>query len=632
MKERVGALDGIRGLALVAVLAYHVGPKAFPGGFLGVEIFFVLSGYLLTSLLLAEHARNGRIDHKRYAARRARRLVPAGLALLVAILLLAPLLAHDDAHRLQGDLLSSVAGATNWHLIADGSSYFRAAGRASFVRHLWSLAVEIQFCLVCSVLAAWLARRSRKVATSTLAGVMTLSAIAMLVLYRTPDPSRAYYGTDTRFGGVLAGVLLAVVVADRPSERLVNLARRLFVPAVVVLIWLVFATDQLSRTLYPGGFLLTQAATSVLIVAGQSGGDYARVLSGGSLRWLGERSYGIYLWHWPLVLLMRPGIDVEWSAFRAGVVTIALAVVLGAISYRFVERPVLRGPQVRELWSKLSLFVPTQGRWTAATAAATLVGALAAVGLHLPTNDPIADSLRAGERLIAAQAVPQSTQTPKAKRLAEAKLASSRLPDAPAPLPPPVLGTFKPGSLTVTALGDSVMVGAAPALAGKFGSSGYIDAQKNRRFSEAPQIARELREQGRLGRVVAVHLGNNGAVKEEEIETLLREVDGAQKLMLVTVRVNRSWQDSVNETLRAAARKHPRAIKLVDWFAYSQGHPDWFYSDGTHLRSNGAEEYAKLVAGSVPPPPNPTPRPTPKPTPTPEQIPLPSLPVPPPRS
>lgn len=617
----------------MAVLAYHVGPKTFPGGFLGVEIFFVLSGYLLTSLLLGEHARTGRIDHKRYASRRVRRLVPAGLLLLVTILLIAPLVTTEDAHRLQGDLLSSVTGLTNWHLIADGSSYFRAAGRPPFVRHLWSLAVEIQFCLVCSVLAAWLASRSRKVAIRALGAAMAVCAIAMWLLYSTPDPSRAYYGTDTRFGGLLAGVLLAVVVADRPSERLVGLARRLFIPAAVVLVWLAFATDQLARTLYPLGFLLTQAATVVLIVAGQSGGGYATALSARWLRWLGERSYGIYLWHWPLVVLLRPGIDVDWSPLGAGVVTIGLAVMLGALSFRFLELPVLRGPKVDELWSSFTTGVASRGRWTAGLAASTLSLALVALALHLPAKDPIADSLRAGEQVLAQQlTAPRSTQTPVARKLPGAKLASKRLAQAPAPLPPPPLGNFKPGSLTVTAVGDSVMVGAAPALSAKLGSSGYIDAAKNRRFSESAQIARDLKEQGRLGRVVAVHLGNNGPVKEDQIEELLREVDGVQKLLLVNVRVNKPWQDAVNETLRNASRKHPRVIKLVDWFSYSQGHPDWFYSDGTHLRRSGAEAYANLVTGSIPPPPpKKTPAPKPKPTPTPDGVPLPKLPVPPPR-
>lgn len=175
------------------------------------------------------------------------------------------------------------------------------------------------------------------------------------------------------------------------------------------------------------------------------------------------------------------------------------------------------------------------------------------------------------------------------------------------------------------------MVGGAKALHDRLGSSGYIDAAKNRRFSEAATIARNLREQGRLGRIVIVHLGNNGPVTDGEVEAFLHEVKGVQSVLLVTVRVTKPWEGAVNDTLRAAHQRHKTTIRLVDWHAYSEGHPDWFYSDGTHLNRPGAENYAKLLTGSIPPPPKPkpTPKPKPKPTPTPGPLPVPTL-IPPP--
>ncbi len=640
IRERLASLDGIRGLALVAVLAFHSGPGVFSGGFLGVEIFFVLSGYLLTSLLLDEHRRDGRIDHARYARRRVRRLVPAGLVLLTFVLLLAPLVAPDDAHRLRGDLLYSLFGLTNWHLIADGTSYFATVGRPPFVRHLWSLAVEIQFCLVCSVLAAWLARRSRKVAASALGIAIGASAIAMAVLYRAPDASRAYYGTDVRFSALLTGALIAVVASDGLLERVAKLPNWVPGVAVAVIALQVVLVDDASRFLYPVGFLVAQAATAILIVMALVGGRTASALSAGPLRWLGVRSYGIYLWHWPIVLLVRPGIDVDWHPFSAAVFSIGLAVVLGAVSFRFVESPFLGGKRARpvERLKNLLGVAPQEQRAIAGAAAIALVAGLVGLGTHLPTLDPIEESLRAGEEVLMAQG-PPPTAAPSAKvdSTSTPGVRPASLPrpgPVAAPRPGPALGTFKPGSISVTALGDSVMVGAAPALRSKLGSSGYIDAAKNRRFSEAATIAAELRKQGRLGRIVIVHLGNNGPVKDGEVEHLLREVQGVQKVLLVTVRVNRGWQNSVNDTLRAAHARHKTTIKMVDWFAYSEGHPDWFHSDGTHLRSSGADAYSQLLTGSIPPPPTPKPtpkpKPKPKPTPTPNPLPLPSL-LPPPR-
>lgn len=630
MRSRVGGLDGVRGLALVAVLAYHTGPGVFPGGFLGVEMFFVLSGYLLTSLLLREHAEHGAVDHKRYAVRRVRRLVPAGLVLLAVLFLVVPIVAGDDAYRLRGDLLSSVAGLTNWHLIADGSSYFDTAGRPPFVRHLWSLAVEIQFLLVSSVLAAWLARRTRNTAVTALGCAMAVSAISMAVLYRSPDPSRVYYGTDTRAGALLAGALLAVVIADPVVARVANAVRWLPHTAVAALLLQVLFTDQVSRWLYPAGFLLTQVATVALIVAALRPGRVSTALSSPALRWLGERSYGTYLWHWPVVVLMRPGIDVAWHPFVSAVVSIGIAVVLGALSYRFVERPALRAPRLRVAWSSLWAGVPRDARVTAGAAAMAILVAFTALAVRLPTSDPIAESLRAGEEVLAAQAPSPLTATPDRTVAPRApggggSLAVARPAPVPRPAPAPVLSTFRPGSISVTAIGDSVMVGAAGALHAKLGPKGYIDAVKNRRFSEAAQIARDLRARGALGLVVIVHLGNNGPVKAEEIDALVREIKGVQKLLLVTVRVNKPWQDPVNDALRAGADRHAGTTKIVDWHGYSEGQPNWFYSDGTHLRTAGAEAYAKLLTGSIPPPPTPKPTQKPTPTPTPNPLPLPTI-------
>jgi len=216
-RERVASLDGLRGLALLAVLAYHAAPGLAPGGFLGVDVFFVLSGFLLTTLLLGEHEQTGTIDRLAYAVRRVRRIAPALLVLLATLVVIVPIAAPADAHRLAGDVVSSLLGLTNWHLIRDGSSYFAIAGRPSFVRHLWSIAIEVQFYVLCPFLVAWLARRKPKVAVLSLVAGIAASAALMGVLYSWPDPSRAYYGTDTRIHALLMGCLVAVVLPRLPA-------------------------------------------------------------------------------------------------------------------------------------------------------------------------------------------------------------------------------------------------------------------------------------------------------------------------------------------------------------------------------------------------------------------------------
>jgi hypothetical protein len=183
----------------------------------------------------------------------------------------------------------------------------------------------------------------------------------------------------------------------------------------------------------------------------------------------------------------------------------------------------------------------------------------------------------------------------------------------------------RPGTVKLAAIGDSVMLGAAPELKSRLGNSAYIDAVKSRHFGEGTQRVHELRKEHRLGRVLVFHLGNNGPVKREEVDALMNEAKGLQKVLLVNVRVDRDWQDEVNVTLKDAAKRY-KTIKLVDWYGTSQGHRDWFYSDSTHVNRTGADAYSKLIASSVPPPPPPpTPKPTPKPSPTPTPL-LPKLP------
>jgi hypothetical protein len=387
-------------------------------------------------------------------------------------------------------------------------------------------------------------------------------------------------------------------------------------PAAVVLLVLFFVVDERARLLYPEGFLLTQAATMTLIAAAMGTGVAAMVLRARPLRWLGERSYGIYLWHWPIVALLRPGVDVSWSPVATAAVTTAAALVIGALSYRFVERPFLREPRpVRSGIARRRRVVALAG---VAAAVALLVGITA----RLPTRDPIAASLSAGERVLAAQAPPAEVAESEAAPAAPARTVRTNTTAplaAPAARPVatrPLITKVRPVAVRTSAMGDSVMLGAAGPLRDRLGSPSYIDAKKNRQFRNAATVAREMKVKGRMGPVVIVHLGNNGPAKQSDLDAVLRELRQARSVLLVTIRVPKPWQDSINAMLRSTARGRAQ-IRLVDWFDYSNGHRDWFWKDGTHLRPEGARQYAKLIASSVPPPPTPTPEPTPAPEPTP---------------
>lgn len=605
--HRSPSLDGLRGLALVAVVAYHAAPAQAPGGFLGVEILFVLSGFLLSANLIAEHGRTGALNFRRFAERRLRRIVPALSVLLGTLLVLGPVLAPDAAHRLAGDLASSAAGITNWHLINDGASYFRQAGRPSSARHLWSVAVEIQFYLLCPFLVAWLVRRRHWIAVALLLVAIALSVGLMSAYYQTSDPSRAYYGTDSRIGALLTGVVLAFVLSAASRDHPAALSGpgsgwrdgSAGVGSLVVLIGLILVVDDRSSLSYPAAFLATQAATASLIIALGHDGLTAAALGWKPLRWLGVRSFGIYLWYWPLAVLLRPDIDVTWSPLVAGVIGVAGAAVLGALSWRLVERPALEGNQGLQ-WAKLRAYRTVIG-------VALVVGG---VGLfsRLPTVDPIAASLLEGQRILdlavevtvpAGQlpfGVPATTQT----SLAPVTTLTPAGPSAEAPPKAPV------GSIVT--IGDSVMVSSAAVLKARLGPEVTIDAVLNRKFREAIGVAQTLRRDGRLPQVVVVHLGGNGPIRGDEVDALMRDLAGVPRVLLVTVRIAQPWRESVNQVLTEAATRYP-TVTVVDWYAASAGHLDWFQGDGTHFRTTsgpGATAYANLIgeAIGVPPPPS----------------------------
>ena len=317
----VGGLDGLRAFAVVAVLLYHAGVAAVPGGFLGVDVFFVLSGYLITSLLLAERERTGRIDLLRFWARRARRLLPAAVLVVVASVAAIAILHPREAGPLRGDAIASLFYVNNWHQILAERSYFDAFERPSLLQHLWSLAVEEQFYLLWPLaLGACLSAlgRGRTVAVTLVAGVC--SAVFMAFLFQPgTDPSRVYYGTDTHAVGLLVGALLAFAWPLRP---LVSVPRRRAAAALdagaalagaAVLIAMLTWQDY-DPWVYRGGIAVVSIATAVLVAAiAHPASRAGRWLGVAPLLWIGRRSYGIYLWHWPVMALTRPGLDVDAS-------------------------------------------------------------------------------------------------------------------------------------------------------------------------------------------------------------------------------------------------------------------------------------------------------------------------------
>ncbi|MBM4407044.1 MAG: hypothetical protein FJ038_00245 [Chloroflexi bacterium] len=397
-------LDGLRAIAVVAVLLYHSDLDVMPGGFLGVDVFFVISGYLITALLLAEWARRGTIGLRRFWLRRARRLLPAVFFLLAGVMVFTLVALPDEVARLRSDAAAALAYVTNWYLVFHEQSYFESVGRPSPLGHLWSLAVEEQFYLLWPpaliTLLVLFRRQGALLVTLLLAW---LSGIWMAALFDPDvDPSRIYFGTDTRTLGLLVGAALAFVwVPDRAAmaahagatrRRLRGFAADAAAVASLALLCVLFLSlTAYDEFLYLGGLQFV-ALLSALIIAlvVRPGGMVGRVLEWGPIRWLGVRSYSIYLWHWPVFVVTRPGIDVPFDGATALAIRLGVTLVLADVSYRFVERPIREGAlgRTRSSWRSRDGRVGRSPRWSVVPAGLLVAILVAAIGAQVLAAPP----------------------------------------------------------------------------------------------------------------------------------------------------------------------------------------------------------------------------------------------------
>ncbi|HEX7992287.1 MAG TPA: acyltransferase, partial [Streptosporangiaceae bacterium] len=399
---RVPGLDGVRALAVLAVLAFHEGLPWIPGGFLGVDVFFVLSGYLITDLLVARYRKHGGIGLGRFYQRRARRLLPALGLMLVTVTAAVSLLEPGQRAALRPAIRGAVTYTSNWWQAFAHQSYFSLYGPPPAFQHLWSLAVEEQFYLIWPLLLALiltLVHSPRRRALVAWGGAVA-SALTMLAIYQPGgDPSLVYYGTDTHASALMIGAALALTwplakvagSAGRATSRLDALG----VAALVILAWAAWHLSGSNSVLYPYGLVLAALAAGGLILAAAAPGRIGSLLSWQPLRWLGIRSYGIYLWHWP-VIAITTGLAVR-SATSAPIriLDTVLPIALAAASWRWLEEPILRNGLRSELarrWHQLLLgprgFQTTPAAAVPTLLAVTLVAIAGTAGYGLASGQP----------------------------------------------------------------------------------------------------------------------------------------------------------------------------------------------------------------------------------------------------
>jgi peptidoglycan/LPS O-acetylase OafA/YrhL len=604
----IPALDGVRALAVAAVLVYHGNLGWWSGGFLGVDVFFVLSGYLITSVLLDAWQKNGgrTLGLWRFYVHRARRLLPALLVMIVVTSAYVVVFLPDEASKLRGGVVASFGYVTNWYLIFHQQSYFAAIGRQPMLQHLWSLAIEEQFYLVWPLvlgLALKFWRPSRVKLALTILGAAAVSALLMAVLYRAGgDPSRVYYGTDTHASGLLIGAAVAVLappwlLRGRLGKRAPVALDALGLTGLLLLVWCFANVSEFDTALYRGGYVVFAgiAALVVLVAVHPATTITSSLLGTPPMVWIGKRSYGIYLWHWPVYLVTRPGLDIPLTGIPLFVFRLAVTVGLAAASYRYVEVPIRSGALSRRLaaFRQLPLLQRRRVRARLGFAGAAVIAATVMLGIGLAVAQP-APRPPGFPTKAANIAITTTTTAPRAPGSTSAPA------PAPAGAPSSPSTTLVPlGPLArVTAIGDSVMLGAQASLRGFLGDRLQLDANVSRHFTEGLDVARRLHAAGQLGDVVVIHLGTNGAIPGDQLNELLQLLSSVKRVVVVNAKVDRPWEGPDNEVIAAAVPRFPNAV-LFDWHAAASEHPEFLVQDGVHLSSAGQAHYALVIASKL---------------------------------
>lgn len=588
-------LDSLRGLAILGVILYHINFNWMPGGFLGVTVFFVLSGYLITDILAMEWKRNKRIDLKKFWLSRARRLLPAMFVMLVITLAWITIFHSSLLEKMRGDSLAALFYVSNWWYIYHKLSYFDNFNQLSPLNHFWSLAVEEQFYVVWPFIISLglyhIKKQSRMILLICLGAVA--SALAMAILYEPgADPSRIYYGTDTRAFSLLIGAALALIwPSNRLANKIIPKARLILDvvggTALIIILLMFWKTNQYDPFLYNGGMVLLSIATALLVAnLAHPASRIAQFLRFRPLRWIGIRSYGIYLWHYPILTLTTPKVNAgDFSLIRA-ILQFFLIIMIAQISWKYIEKPIRQGA-LRNIQFKNLRLQNVALSVKLALICAVFVSSIAVFGLSKGSKakeNPQLDKVEAVQTQPAKHPVAirenPAQETPKNQE--ESKEVNSVQPKS---------------SPNVTAIGDSVMIDIAPYLKNAFPDI-RIDAQIGRQLSKAIPVVEQLKNEGNLGNYVIIGLGTNGAFTTEQLVSLMELIGNERKMIFINTRVPRPWESIVNERLKVTASKYPN-VTLVDWYAASAGKRDYFAPDGVHLTNVGAEAYATLVVKAV---------------------------------
>ncbi|EGQ2796120.1 acyltransferase family protein [Staphylococcus pseudintermedius] len=582
-------LDGVRAVAVIAIIIYHLNPQWLSGGFLGVDTFFVISGYLITSLLLTEYHNTGKIKLMSFWLRRVKRLIPAVLFLVMGVIVLSLIFMPTEIQKVRADSIAAIFYVSNWWYIMQNVDYFEQFA-VQPLKHLWSLAIEEQFYLVFPIVLLSLLSFIRRLKSIRIIFLILLviSMIAMMVLYvPNENVARVYFGTDTRIQTLLMGVLLALVWPPFQLKAKVNRQMRTMIDTtgVVGLAILFICFKFVSETnsiLYYGGFFLISTVTLLVIASSvHPSGYFAKFLGNKVFTFIGSRSYSLYLWHYPIIVLIHHQFVQGQIPPLVYVVEILLMVLMAEFSYKFIEQPFRkegfnifafnhlknwRSQKVLRTWLVIILLIPT------------LLVMVGSFNRFAQKNSTRVTEVNTEE--------------------------IDKLITQPLPLPQLEIDGFvvkgnkqKYASWKPLLIGDSVMVDIGDDFR-SFVPKADINGKVGRQLVEATSLAKRQYQSYRdKNDIVVLELGTNGDFTEEQLNSLLEQF-GEADIYLVNTRVPRSYESHVNQVLAKAAKKRAN-VTLVDWYSRSENHTEYFAPDGIHLQPPGVRALTNSIIQAI---------------------------------
>ena len=572
--QHIPAIDGLRAIAVTAVIFYHLGFQWIPGGFLGVDLFFVISGYVITRLLLDSIARSGGLDLRGFYKARARRLLPPMVFMIVVTAFYISIWAQDSVKRFLTDTPFSLSGLMNWWLVAKEQDYFEAIGRPPLLQHTWSLAVETQFYLVWPVLLLIILKRfGKKVIPVAALAIALISGTALflvsLQLDASSSVSHVYFGTDTHSIGLFLGAALAVSwipqnFKSEVSNKAQNFIDFIGVFGLVGILASFLLIDESSPTAYKIAFPLAAVFGAAIITSiVHPASRFAPILQNRVLLWIGERSYAIYLWHWVVFQITRPRVDIDGQDWALIALRILVVLALADISLKLVELPIRSGKV--EYWFKGMKYRTASVRKRQKIAVISSISVLL-VSLTALSSVAVVSSNRSAAEF-------------------QESLQSEVV------ITPPV-SEVTDRAETIWLTGDSVILGIRTALS-EIRPLLVVNARVGRAAPELLQeMTRDLKKAA--GSTVVMDLGNNDLLNEDTVRAIFELAKESPRVVVVNTAVPRPYRDANNELVAELAAQYSN-VKIVDWNAISDGHPEYFAPDGVHLVPTGVSAYVMAI-------------------------------------